>query len=225
VLSIQETRSRSSVTAVPRRDETDQAVNRRSTADGSPSPVWLPDDYSDAATAGLAGQSQTGASTLEAGWSDVALQVPQKQHKRRRLGQSDNGCVRLKPESAGSRRYANLVWSIDFLYDTLDDGRQLKIMPILDEYTRQCLSIVSAGHGAVARSIPSKRVITAVTGGEELKRLFQVHGYPKNLRSDNGPEFIAEGLKQYLSEQKIETRYIEPGAPWQNGYIPPCIGG
>ncbi len=134
-------------------------------------------------------------------WKQAGLQVPQKQHKRRRLGTSENGCVRLKAS------YPGHVWSVDFLFDTTEDGRQVKFMPILDEYTRQCHAIV------VARSITSEDVI------EELDRLFLQHGPPENLRSDNGPEFIAEALQSYLKAEAVETRYIEPGAPWQNGFV------
>ena len=134
-------------------------------------------------------------------WKQAGLQVPKKQHKRRRLGSSENGCVRLKA------RYPGHVWSLDLLFDTTEDGRQLKFMPVLDEYTRECFLI------KVSRSITSARVI------QELERLFQRHGPPEHLRSDNGPEFVAEALKTYLSDHEVETRYIEPGAPWQNGYI------
>lgn len=134
-------------------------------------------------------------------WKQAGLQVQKKQRKRRRLGTSENGCVRLK---AG---YVGHVWSVDFLFDTTEDGRQIKFMPVIDEYTRECFQI------DVSRSITSKRVI------RQLGRLFQRHGPPANLRSDNGPEFVAEALKTYLSAAEVETRYIEPGAPWQNGYV------
>jgi putative transposase len=134
-------------------------------------------------------------------WKEAGLQVPKKQHKRRRLGRGEHGSHRLKAS------YPNHVWSVDFLFDTTENGRQVKFMPVLDEYTRECFRI------DVSRSITSERVI------HELERLFQAHGVPKNLRSDNGPEFIAEALKAYLAEAQVETRYIEPGAPWQNGYV------
>lgn len=137
-------------------------------------------------------------------WKQGGLQVPNpkgRQHKRRRLGTSENGCVRLRP------RYPGHVWSIDFLFDTTEDGRQVKFMPVIDEYTRECYRI------DVSRSITSKRVL------RQLERLFQKYGTPANLRSDNGPEFIAEALKRFLAGREVETRYIEPGAPWQNGYV------
>ena len=134
-------------------------------------------------------------------WKQAGLQVPKKQHKHRRLGTSENGCMHLKA------RYPSHVWSVDFLFDTTEDGRQVKFMPVIDEYTRECFRI------DVSRSITSKGVI------RQLERLFQKHGPPANLRSDNGPEFVAEALKAYLATAKVETRYIEPGAPWQNGYV------
>lgn len=134
-------------------------------------------------------------------WKQAGLQVPQKQRKRRRVGSSENGSVRLKAS------HPNDVWSVDFLFDTTEDGRQLKFMPVIDEYTRECFTI------DVSRSITSARVI------DQLERLFRRHGRPANLRSDNGPEFVAEALRTYLSEAEVETRYIEPGAPWQNGYV------
>ena len=135
-------------------------------------------------------------------WKEAGLQVPQKkQHKRRRLGTSENGCVRLKASHPGH------VWSVDFVFDTTEDGRQVKFMPVIDEYTRECFVI------DVSRSITSERVVSVLGG------LFEQHGTPENLRSDNGPEFIAEALKAYLKDEEVETRYIEPGAPWQNGYV------
>lgn len=124
-----------------------------------------------------------------------------KQRKRRRLGTSENGCVRLKAT------YPGHVWSVDFLFDTTEDGRRVKFMPVIDEYTRECFQI------DVSRSITSERVI------RQLGRLFARYGAPANLRSDNGPEFVAEALKAYLGDAQVETRYIEPGAPWQNGYV------
>ena len=134
-------------------------------------------------------------------WKQAGLQVPHRQRKKRRLGSSDNGCVRLKAA------HTNHVWSIDFLFDRTGDGRQLKIMPVIDEFTRECLAI------DVCRSINSQRVITV------LEQLFRSRGLPANLRSDNGPEFIAKKLRKYLKKAEVKTRYIEPGAPWQNGYV------
>ena len=134
-------------------------------------------------------------------WRKAGLQVPQKKHKRRRLGTSENGSLRLQAT------HPNQVWSYDFLFDTTEDGQTLKFMPIVDEYTRECLVI------DVARSITSKDII------QRLDQLFVERGQPAYLRSDNGPEFIASAIKDYLDPHETETRYIEPGAPWQNAYI------
>lgn len=114
---------------------------------------------------------------------------------------SENGCARLKAI------YPNHVWSYDFLYDRTEDGRQLKIMPVVDEYTRECLAIV------VSRSITAQDVVC------ELDALFAARESPGNVRSLGGPEFTAEAVKTHLHDQDIETRYIEPGTPWQNGFI------
>lgn len=134
-------------------------------------------------------------------WKRAGLQVPRKQRKRRRLNAGEDGCARLKATCPGH------VWSVDFLFDTTEAGRQVKFMPIIDEYTRECLMI------DVSRSITSRRV------GQALDGLFAEHGPPANLRSDNGPEFIAKALKNYLGDRDVDTRYIEPGAPWQNGDV------
>lgn len=134
-------------------------------------------------------------------WRDAGLQVPQKKRKRRRLGMSENGSLRL------CAMRPNQVWSYDFLFDTTESGSTLKLMPIVDEYTRECLAI------DVSTSITSKEVIA------RLGELFAERGEPEHIRSDNGPEFIADAVKEHLSALRVEMRYIEPGAPWQNPYI------
>ena len=134
-------------------------------------------------------------------WRQEGLQVSYKQHKRRRLGCSDNGCVRHQS------KHSNHVWSIDFIMDQTGDGRRLKMLPVLDEYTRECLTI------HVARHLTSESVVTT------LDHLFSIRGVPSFIRSDNGPEFIADAIRSYLSERNVGTLYIEPGSPWENGYI------
>lgn len=134
-------------------------------------------------------------------WRASGLQVPQKKRKRRRVGASENGSIRL------CAAHPNHVWSYDFLFDTTESGRTLKLMPIVDEYTRECLVL------AVSTSITSQDVI------EQLDELFLERGLPAHIRSDNGPEFIAEAVKAHLRASEVETRYIESGAPWQNPYI------
>jgi len=133
-------------------------------------------------------------------WRQEGLKVPRKQRKRRRLGSSENGCVRHRAERM------NHVWCYDFLSDQTSDGRTLKVLTIEDEYTRQSLAI------DVARSIRSTDVI------ETLRYLFDLRGAPGFIRSDNGPEFIAEALRQWLRFSGVGTLYIEPGAPWENAY-------
>src|SRR5262249_34388539 len=113
---------------------------------------------------------------------------------------SANGVVRRRAE------HKNHVWCYDFVKDQTTDGRPLKLLPIEDEYTRECLAL------DVARSITADDVIST------LKYLFEVRGAPKFIRSDNGPEFMARAIRAYLAVSGVETLYIEPGSPWQNAY-------
>jgi len=133
-------------------------------------------------------------------WRQEGLKVPQKQIKRTRLGCSDNSCVRQKAQ------HINHVWSYDFLMDQTEDGKPLKLLPLLDEFTRECLSI------DVQRSITARDVIST------LEYLFAVRGAPQYLRSDNGPEFIADTIKSWLARSGVGTLYIEKGSPWENAY-------
>lgn len=133
-------------------------------------------------------------------WREEGLRVPPLQHKRRRLGSSENSCERLRAE------YKNHVWSYDFIMDQTEDGGRLKMLPVLDEYTREVHAILTE------RSITAEGVI------EQLAYLFRVHGEPEFLRSDNGPEFIANAIKEWLATAGVKTLYIEPGSPWENGY-------
>jgi transposase InsO family protein len=134
-------------------------------------------------------------------WREEGLKVPQRQSKRRRLGSSENGALRKRAE------YRNHVWSYDFTLDQTADGKRLKMMPVLDEFTRECHTV------EVERSITAQGVIRT------LDYLFRVHGAPEYLRSDNGPEFIANAVKQWLAESGVKTLYIEPGSPWENAYL------
>lgn len=133
-------------------------------------------------------------------WRKEGFKVPRKQRKKRRLGHSANGVLRRRAE------HMNHVWCYDFVKDQTVDGRSLKFLPIEDEYTRECLAL------EVARSITAKDVIGT------LEELFAIRGAPKYIRSDNGPEFIAEAIQQWLAESGVETLYIKPGAPWENAY-------
>jgi putative transposase len=135
-------------------------------------------------------------------WREEGLKVSEKQHKRRRLllGGSENGCTRRRAE------HKDHVWSYDFVMDLTEDGRRLKMMPVVDEYTRECLSI------DVERSITAEEVV------ETLASLFRRRGEPSFIRSDNGPEFVARAVKRWLEASGVQTLYIEPGSPWENAY-------
>ena len=134
-------------------------------------------------------------------WRREGLKVPAKQPKRRRLWLTDGSCVRIRP---GSR---NHVWSYDFVFTRTSDGRPLRLLTVLDEFTRECLAI------DVARRITSDDVLG------RLAQLFVLRGAPQYIRSDNGPEFTAQALRTWLERVGVQTLYIEPGSPWENGYI------
>jgi len=133
-------------------------------------------------------------------WRQEGLKVPQKQPKRARLWFADGSCIRMRPE------YKNHVWSYDFVSDTTKNGKPFKILNIIDEFSRECLA------SFVQRRIRSQDVILV------LADLFLKHGIPKHIRSDNGPEFIAKILRQWLKDLDVKPLYIEPGSPWENGY-------
>jgi len=133
-------------------------------------------------------------------WRAEGLKVPRKQRKKRYLGHGANGCARHRAE------HKDHVWAWDFIYDHTHDGRPLKWLSILDEFTRECLAL------EVGRGITADRVI------DVLVELFAVRGVPKHIRSDNGPEFIAAAIRQWLELAKVGPLYIEPGSPWENGY-------
>ncbi len=134
-------------------------------------------------------------------WRMEGLKIPKKQPKRRRLWLNDGSCIRLRPE------HKDHVWSYDFMVDRTSDGRAFKILNILDEYTRECLAIL------VARKIKTQDVI------DLLFQLFIFRGVPEHLRSDNGPEFTAKEIRRWLNQVGVKTLFIEPGSPWENGYI------
>lgn len=120
--------------------------------------------------------------------------------QRRRLGTSESASLRLRAE------HLNHVWSYDFVMDQTEDGRRLKMLPILDEYTRECLTV------EVERHFTSADVVST------LAKLFKERGVPCFIRSDNGPEFIATAVKEWLATAGVSTLYIEPGSPWENAY-------
>ncbi len=134
-------------------------------------------------------------------WRKEGLKVPQRQPKRRRLWLNDGSCIRLRPERKDH------VWSYDMMSARTHDGRTFRILNIIDEYTRECLNI------KVERSITAQAVI------HKLADLFIARGIPEHIRSDNGPEFTARAVRKWLQDLGVQTLYIEPGSPWENGYI------
>ena len=133
-------------------------------------------------------------------WRREGLKVPKKQPKRRRLWLNDGSCIRLRPT------HRNHVWAYDFMSCRTYDGRPLKILTVVDEYTRECLTLV------VERRLRSDDVLHCLTD------LFVTHGVPEHIRSDNGPEFTAKAVRHWLGKIGVTTMYIEPGSPWENGY-------
>jgi putative transposase len=133
-------------------------------------------------------------------WRQEGLKVPVKRHKKRRLGTHENGIMHHRAT------HADHVWTWDFIHDRTEDGRALKWLSIVDEFTRECLAL------EVRRSFKSADVI------DVLKELFLIRGTSEHIRSDNGPEFIAHAIGAWLGIAKVKTLYIEPGSPWENGY-------
>ena len=134
-------------------------------------------------------------------WRQEGLKVPKRQPKRGRLWLNDGSCIRLRPE------HKDHVWSYDFVADRTDDGRPLRMLTLLDEYTRECLAI------DVEWRLTSEDVL------ERLAELFVVRGTPAYIRSDNGPEFTATVVRTWLARLGVKALFIEPGSPWENGYI------
>jgi putative transposase len=143
---------------------------------------------------------QVGKDRVERIWRREGLKVPQRQKPRGRLWLNDGSCVLLRPERA------NHVRSYDFVSAVTHEGRTLRLLTLIDEYTRECLAI------RVARRLGSQEVI------ETLADVMLVRGIPEYLRSDNGPEFVARELRKWLGRLGTGTLYIEPGSPWENGY-------
>ena len=140
------------------------------------------------------------AKRVERIWRREGLKVPQKQPKRGRLWLNDGSCVRLRPE------HPNHVWSYDFVEGRTHNGRKFRMLNIIDEFTRECLAI------RIDRKLNSTDVI------DVLSDLFILRGVPGHVRSDNGPEFIAKGVREWIAAVGAKTAFIEPGSPWENGY-------
>ena len=134
-------------------------------------------------------------------WRQEGLKVPTKQPKRGRLWLNDGSCIRLRPE------HRNHVWAYDFVFDRTREGRPLKLLNVVDEFTRECLAIEGA------RKQSSRDVLRTLAG------LMVRHGIPKHIRSDNGAEFVAKAVRDWLARLDVGTLFIEPGSPWENGYV------
>jgi putative transposase len=134
-------------------------------------------------------------------WRREGLKVPPKQPKKGRLWLDDGSCIRLRPE------HRDHVWSYDFVEDRTHDGRKYRTLNVVDEFTRECLAI------RVARKLNSTDVI------DVLSDLFILRGMPGHIRSDNGPEFIAQAVQDWINAVGAKTAYIAPGSPWENGYV------
>ena len=133
-------------------------------------------------------------------WRREGLKVPQKQPKRGRLWPNDGSCIRLRPT------HPQHVWSYDFVHYATDDGRSLKLLTLIDEATRECLAI------RVGRCVRGPEVI------ETLSDAMLIHGIPEHIRSDNGPEMTSKRVRNWLQQIGVQTLFIEPGSPWENGY-------
>jgi transposase InsO family protein len=133
-------------------------------------------------------------------WRQEGLKVPKRHKPRRRLWLADGSCVRLRPQRK------NHVWAYDFVMGWTHDGRKIRFLTIIDEYTREALAIV------VGRKLGSEDVLATLT------ELFVSRGVPEHIRSDNGSEFTATEVRQWLANLGVRTLYIEPGSPWENGY-------
>lgn len=133
-------------------------------------------------------------------WREEGLKVPAKQKKRGRLYFNDGSCIRLRP------MHKNHVWSYDFVQDRLANGKKIRMLTVLDEYTRKCLKI------KVGYNLKSEDVINV------LSELLFTEGVPEYIRSDNGSEFVAQCVQDFLAKIKVKTAYITPGSPWENGF-------
>jgi len=133
-------------------------------------------------------------------WRQEGLKVPKRQPKRGRLWFNDGSCVRLRPT------HRNHVWSYDFVTDRSHDGRATKMLTVIDEFSRHCLAIM------VDRHIKGIDMLYCMAD------LFLMHGEPEHIHSDNGPEFTAKMVRDWLKDIGVKTLFIEPGSPWENGY-------
>lgn len=164
---------------------------------GQAAPLRVPPGPCHLETRGLAGNRKR----VQRLWREEGLKVPSKSRKRSRTGDSDAEGERLRAESPGH------VWALDYQHDQTVDGRNLRLLNVVDEHTRQVLA------SEVARSF------TADTTVAVLESLAAEHGPPAFVRMDNGPEFTAGAIKDWCRFSKAGTAYIDPGSPWQNAYV------
>jgi len=133
-------------------------------------------------------------------WRREGLKVPARQPKKGRLWLNDGSCIRLRPE------HPNHVWSYDFVEDRTHNGRKFRMLNVIDEFTRECIAI------RIDRKLKATDVI------DVLSDLFILRGVPGHVRSDNGPEFVAKAVRDWIAAVGAKTAFIEPGSPWENGY-------
>jgi putative transposase len=134
-------------------------------------------------------------------WCQEGLKICRKLHKKLYTGGSENGCNRRRSE------YYNHIWNYDFLSERLENGHLVKLLVVIDEFTRECLAI------DVDRKIKGADVVGL------LRYLFAVRGEPGFIRSDNGPEFASNAVKKWLEVSGVKTLFVARGSPWENGYI------
>jgi len=133
-------------------------------------------------------------------WRAEGLKVPYKKrkHRLRGIGVAVGAMCPIRP---------NALWALDFQFDTTVDGRTLKLLNIVDEFTRECVAIV------VARSIDADGVVAT------LDRIAATRGTPAYVRFDNGPEFVAHAIAEWCRFNRVDSVFIDPGSPWQNAWI------
>jgi putative transposase len=149
-------------------------------------------------------------------WRREGLKVPARQPKRGRLWLNDGSCLRLRPERA------NHVWAYDFVEDRTRDGRKFRMLNVVDEFTREALAIAEGDPPEGRTAKPSPRVGRKLGSADVidvLADLFIARGAPVHIRSDNGPEFVADAVKGWISGVGARTAFIEKGSPWENGYV------
>ena len=198
--------------AANKRTATDSATANGTATDSTTATNGAADTGMSATTAEAGGYRKIAGLLEQAGWivndkrveriwRREGLKVPHKQPKRGRLWLTDGSCIRLRPE------HRNHVWSYDFIEDRTHEGRKYRMLNVIDEFSHECLAI------RVARKLKAIDVI------DVLSDLFILRGIPGHIRSDNGPEFAAKAVQEWITAVGAKTAYIAPGSPWENGYV------